>query len=256
MSTVVLVHGAAMDSSVWRYQADALTQAGFTSIAVDLPGHGGSEGDPSSSARGYAGWLLAYLSHLGEPVHLVGHSMGALVALETAAARPDLVRSLTLIGVSDLMPVNPDLLAGAAEGDLSMFATMGKWMHAREPIGEPEWNVDDTVAVLQRARPGVAFADLTACAGYPGAAAVAATISVPILLILGEQDLMTKPSAAEPIAAAAVDATTVTVMGAGHLLPVERPDVVNATLIEFLEKQVARPETRDLRLETRTDSSP
>ena len=250
MSTVVLVHGAAMDSSVWRYQADALTQAGFTSIAVDLPGHGGSEGDPSSSARGYAGWLLAYLSHLGEPVHLVGHSMGALVALETAAARPDLVRSLTLIGVSDVMPVNPDLLAGAAEGDLSMFATMGKWMHAREPIGEPEWNVDDTVAVLQRARPGVAFADLTACAGYPGAAAVAATISVPILLILGEQDLMTKPSAAEPIAAAAVDATTVTVMGAGHLLPVERPDVVNATLIEFLEKQVARPETRDLRLET------
>jgi len=250
MSTVVLVHGAAMDSSVWRYQADALTQAGFTSIAVDLPGHGGSEGEPSSSARGYAGWLLAYLSHLGEPVHLVGHSMGALVALETAAARPDLVRSLTLIGVSDLMPVNPDLLAGAAEGDLSMFATMGKWMHAREPIGEPEWNVDDTVAVLQRARPGVAFADLTACAGYPGAAAVAATISVPILLILGEQDLMTKPSAAEPIAAAAVDATTVTVMGAGHLLPVERPDVVNATLIEFLEKQVARPETRDLRLET------
>ncbi len=245
MSTVVLVHGAAMDSSVWRYQADALTQAGFTSIAVDLPGHGGSEGEPSSSARGYAGWLLAYLSHLGEPVHLVGHSMGALVALETAAARPDLVRSLTLIGVSDLMPVNPDLLAGAAEGDLSMFATMGKWMHAREPIGEPEWNVDDTVAVLQRARPGVAFADLTACAGYPGAAAVAATISVPILLILGEQDLMTKPSAAEPIAAAAVDATTVTVMGAGHLLPVERPDVVNATLIEFLEKQVARPETRD-----------
>ena len=240
MSTVVLVHGAAMDGSVWRYQADALTHAGFTSIAIDLPGHGGSEGEPSPSARGYAGWLLAYLSHLGEPAHLVGHSMGALVVLETAAARPDLVQSLTLIGVSDLMPVNPDLLAGAAEGDLSMSATMGKWMHAREPIGEPEWTVDDTVAVLQRARPGVAFADLTACAEYPGAAAVAASISVPILLILGEQDLMTKPSAAEPIAAAAEDATTVTVKGAGHLLPVERPEVVNTALIEFLEKVDAR----------------
>jgi pimeloyl-ACP methyl ester carboxylesterase len=236
MSTAVLVHGAAMDGSVWRYQADALTRAGFTSIAVDLPGHGGSEGEPSSSAKGYAVWLLAYLSLLGEPVHLVGHSIGALVVLEAAAARPDFVRSVTLLGVSDRMPVNPDLMAGAAEGDLSMFATMGKWMHARDPVGDPEWTVDDTVAILQRARPGVAHADLTACSTYPGAATVAAGISVPILLILGEQDLMTKPTAAEPIAAAAEDATTVIVKGAGHLLPVERPEVVNETLVGFLEK--------------------
>lgn len=234
MSIVVLVHGAAMDGSVWRYQADALTRVGFTSIAVDLPGHGGSEGEPSSSAKGYAGWLLAYLALLGEPVHLVGHSMGALVVLEAAAARPDLVRSVTLIGVSDLMPVNPDLLAGAANGDLTMFATMGKWMHARDPIGESEWTVDDTVAILQRARPGVAYADLTACREHPGAAAVAAQVPVPILLILGEQDRMTRPYAAEPIAAAA-EATPVIVEGAGHLLPVERPEVVNDALMEFLQ---------------------
>jgi pimeloyl-ACP methyl ester carboxylesterase len=236
MSTVVLVHGAAMDGSVWRYQADALTRAGFTSIAVDLPGHGGSEGEPSSSAKGYAGWLLVYLALLGEPVHLVGHSMGALVVLEAAAARPDLVRSVALLGVADPMPVNPDLLAGAAEGNLTTFATMGEWMHARTPIGDPEWTVDNTVPILQRARPGVAHADLTACNTHPGAASVAAGISVPILLMLGEQDLMTRPSAAEPIAAAAVDAKTVIVKGAGHLLPVERPEVVNETLVGFLEK--------------------
>ena len=156
--------------------------------------------------------------------------------LEAAAARPDFVRSVTLVGVSDRMPVNPDLLAGAAEGDLSMFATMGMWMHARDPVGDPEWTVDDTIAILQRARPGVAHADLAACSTYPGAATVAARISVPILLILGEQDLMTKPTAAEPIAAAAEDATTVIVKGAGHLLPVERPEVVNETLVGFLEK--------------------
>ena len=119
------------------------------------------------------------------------------------------------------MPVNPAFMAAAAEGDLSVFATMGKWMHAKAPIGDPEWTVDDTVAILQRARPGVAHADLTACSNHPGAAAVAAGVSVPILLILGEQDLMTKPAAAEPIAAAAENAATVIVKGAGHLLPVE-----------------------------------
>ncbi len=236
MTTVVLVHGAAMDGSVWRYQAEGLVEAGFTPIAVDLPGHGHSEGEPSSTARGYAGWLLAYLSVLDAPVHLVGHSMGALIVLEATAARPDLVRSVTLIGVADEMRVNPDLLAGAEAGDLSMFSTMGEWMHARTPAGASDWTVADTVRILQGARPGVAAADLTACSEYPSAAATAARLDRPLLLILGEQDLMTKPAAAQPIADAARDATTVIVRGAGHLLPVERPGVVNEALVKFLER--------------------
>jgi len=240
MSTVVLIHGAAMDGTVWRYQADALARAGFSSIAVDLPGHGESEGEPSVTIKGYAGWLLAYLSVLDEPVHLVGHSMGALVALETAAARPDLVRSVTLLGVADRMPVNPDLLNAVGADDLAMFSTMGSWMHARQPIGTSDWRIGDTVANLQRSRPGVAFADLTACDDYPGAAGAAATVPVPMALILGDQDVMTKPSAAEPIAMAAPDATTVIVEGAGHMLMVERPEIVNEILVKFLKEVESR----------------
>ncbi len=234
MSTVVLVHGAAMDGTVWRYQADALAQEGFSSIAVDLPGHGDSEGEPSVTIKGYAGWLLAYLSVLDEPVHLVGHSMGALVVLETAAARQDLVKSITLLGVANRMPVNPALLAGVASGDPAIFATMESWMHAQKPAGTPEWKLDDTAAILRKCRPGVAFADLTACNDYPGAAETATAVSVPVLLILGDQDLMTKPSAAEPIGRAAPDATTLIVEGAGHMAMVERPGLVNEALIEFI----------------------
>jgi pimeloyl-ACP methyl ester carboxylesterase len=240
MSTVILIHGAVMDGSVWRYQADALAQKGFVPIAVDLPGHGGSEGEPSVTIKGYAGWVLAYLSVLDEPVHLVGHSMGALVALETAAARPDLVRSITLLGVADRMPVNPDLLGGAGADDATVFATMGSWLHARQPAGAPEWRVDDTVAILERSRPGIAFADLTACNDYPGAAGTAATVDLPILLILGDQDVMAKPSAAKAIEDAARDATTVIVGGAGHMLMVERPDIVNEALVGFLAEVESR----------------
>ena len=80
----------------------------------------------------------------------------------------------------------------------------------------------------------IAFADHTACNDYRGAAAIAANVSVPMLLVLGDQDVMTRPSAAEPIANAAPNATTVIVEGAGHLLFVERPDVVNEALVEFL----------------------
>ncbi len=236
MSTAVLIHGAAMDGTVWRYQADALAEAGFSPITVDLPGHGGSEGEASATVKGYAGWLLAYLSVLGESVHLVGHSMGALVALETAAARPDLVRSVTLLGVADRMPVNPDLLDGVAAEDATMLAKMGSWMHARQPLGRSEWTLEDTVTILRRTRPDIAFGDLTACNEYPGAADTAAIVPVPMMLILGDQDLMTKPTAAEPIEMAAPDTRTVTVEGAGHMLMVERPEVVNKTLVGFLDR--------------------
>jgi len=235
MSAVVLIHGAAMDGSVWKYQADALARAGFSPITVDLPGHGESEGEPSATIKGYAGWLLAYLSVLDESVHLVGHSMGALVALETAAARPDLVKSVALLGVADRMPVNTDLLRGVETGDPTMLVTMCSWMHARQPAGVSEWTLDDTAAVLQHSRPGIAFADLTACNDYPGAAGTAATVPVPMMLILGDQDLMTKPSAAEPIAVAGPDVATLIVEGAGHMLMVERPEVVNEALVGFLK---------------------
>lgn len=236
MSTVVLVHGAVMDATVWQYQSDALAREGFSPVAVDLPGHGNSEGEPSVTVKGYAGWLLAYLSILDEPVHLVGHSMGALIVLEAAAASTDRIQSVTLMGISDPMAVNPDLLAGAENNDLSMLSTMARWMHAGEPIGDPEWTVEDTAAVIHRSRPGVAFADLSACADYGRVADTAVSVEVPMLLVLGDQDVMTKPVRAEPIANAAPNARTVIVEGAGHQLPVERPDAVNEALIDFLRE--------------------
>jgi pimeloyl-ACP methyl ester carboxylesterase len=234
MSTVVLIHGAAMDSSVWRYQAAALADAGFVPLAVDLPGHGTSEGEPSTTVGGYAGWLLAYLRMIGESVHLVGHSMGGLVALASAAAEPERVQSVVLIGVADPMAVNPDLLEGTKDGDLSMFPAMVGWMHARDPIEVPEWTTQDTLEVILRAAPGVAHADLTACDTFGPVAPTAEKVAAPMCLILGEQDAMTRPARAAAIADAAPHATTVIVEGAGHLVPVERPGVVNEALIGFL----------------------
>jgi pimeloyl-ACP methyl ester carboxylesterase len=111
---------------------------------------------------------------------------------------------------------------------------MGSWMHARHPAGRSEWTLEDTAAILRRTRPDVAFADLTACNEYPGAADTAAIVPVPMMLILGDQDVMTKPAAAERIEMAAPDATTAIIEGAGHMLMVERPGVVSETLVGFL----------------------
>lgn len=130
----VLIHGAGGNASIWADQASALAAAGYEPLTVDLPGHGDSEGEPSTTIAGYTGWLMAYLAHLDEPVHLVGHSMGGLIALETAAALPDTVRSVTMLGMGDTMPVNERLFAGSHAGDPKLPGLMADWMHARERI--------------------------------------------------------------------------------------------------------------------------
>ncbi|MDP6281291.1 MAG: alpha/beta fold hydrolase, partial [Acidimicrobiales bacterium] len=71
---VVLLHGAGMDRSVWSQQTRFLAHHGYRAIAVDLPGHGESEGPALGSIPDLAAWVAALATELGGPLHLVGHS--------------------------------------------------------------------------------------------------------------------------------------------------------------------------------------
>ena len=90
---VVLLHGSGMDRSVWSHQTRFLAHHGFRAVAVDLPGHGRSEGPALDSIEAIADWVARLAGALDGPAHLVGHSMGALVALDTAARHPGAVAS-------------------------------------------------------------------------------------------------------------------------------------------------------------------
>ena len=84
--TIVLIHGAAMDHSVWVYHTRYFMHEGDAVIALDLPAHGRSEGEPLGSVEAMAAWLLRCLDALDiRRASLVGHSLGALVALQAAA---------------------------------------------------------------------------------------------------------------------------------------------------------------------------
>ena len=114
---LLLVHGFGGDLNNWLFNHEALA-AGRRVIALDLPGHGEST---KALQRGdldeLSDVLLALLDHLEIPVaHLVGHSMGGAVSLNTARLAPDRVRSLTLIGSAGLgREINGDYLQGFVE---------------------------------------------------------------------------------------------------------------------------------------------
>jgi pimeloyl-ACP methyl ester carboxylesterase len=227
---IVLLHGAGFDHTIWALHSRWFAHHGYGVLAPDLPGHGRSAGAPLRSIAEMADWTAALLDKAGvSNAKLVGHSMGSLIALETAARHPAKVSALGLIGTAAAMSVGPDLLKAAEANDHAAVDMVSIWgLGFRAELGGSLapglWMHSGAQRVLERCRPGVLFNDLSACNAYQDALAAAATITVPTTLVLGERDMMTPIRAGKALAAALPNARTVILPGAGHMMMVERPD--------------------------------
>jgi pimeloyl-ACP methyl ester carboxylesterase len=245
LPTVVFIHGAGLDHTVWALLARWFAHRGFGLLAPDLPGHGRSDGEPLGTIDAMADFTAALIAAAGAPnAGVVGHSMGSLVALETAARHADKVVAIGLISAAAAMPVSADLLEAAQANDPAAVDMVSIWGYgAAAGIGGSlapgAWMLGAGRRLLERARPGVLFRDLFACNAYRDGLASAAEVSVPATLVLGERDLMTPAKAGRELAAALPDARVVTLKGAGHMLMSERPDEVLDAVREFAKGCVA-----------------
>ena len=234
--TIVLLHGAGFDHSTWALHSRWFAHHGFGVLAPDLPGHGRSSGAPLPTIADMADWTAALLDAAGSAkAKLVGHSMGSLIALETAARHPARVQALGLIGTAATMTVGPDLLKAAEANDRSAIDMVSIWglgfqAELGGSLAPGLWMHSGAQRLLEKCRPGVLFNDLAACNAYQGALAAAAQINVPATLVLGERDLMTPARAGKTLAAVLPNSRTVVLRGAGHMMMVERPDELLAAL--------------------------
>jgi len=236
LPAIVFLHGAGMDHSVWALLARAFAHHGCSVLAPDLPGHGHSAGAPLSSIAALADWTAALIDAAGiRAARLVGHSMGSLMALETAARHPEKVTALALIAIAAPMRVSEDLLNAAKANDhaaIDMIAIWGEGYHAT--LGGSEapglWMLGGAERLLERARPGVIFTDLCACNDYRDALAAVTKVKVPSAVILGSRDLMTPAKSGKTVAAAIPGCRLTVLEGAGHMLMSERPDEVLVAL--------------------------
>ena len=244
---VVLIHGAGMDRSVWSHQTRFLAHHGYRAVAVDLPGHGGSEGPALGSVAESAAWSARLADALGGRVHLVGHSLGALVALEAAAHHPGEIASAVLVGVAALMPVHPDLQMAADADEVRAAELITAWGHGRpQHTGHNPtpglWMLGGTQALLEGCPPGVLALDLKASSSYEGALAAAASVSCPVTLVLGGIDRMTPRRAAQPLLDSFTGPASVTVVevpDSGHMLMLEEPAAVRRAILDHLTRACA-----------------
>jgi pimeloyl-ACP methyl ester carboxylesterase len=236
LPAIVLLHGAGFDHTTWALHSRWFAHHGFGVLAPDLPGHGRSGGAPLKTIADMADWTAALIDTAGVTnARLVGHSMGSLIALETAARHPTKVSALSLIGTAATMTVGPDLLKAAEANDHAAVDMVSIWGLGFQAglggsLAPGLWMHYGAQRVLEQCRPGVLFNDLSACNAYQGALAAAAQIKVPSTLILGERDMMTPARAGKALAAAMVNSRTVVLPGAGHMMMVERPDELLAAL--------------------------
>ena len=241
---VVLVHGAGGDRTVWQLQTRWIAHHGYRAAAVDLPGHGGSEGPAPATIVEMGAWLAQIVEALGlAPAHLVGHSMGTFVVLEAAAQRPEVVRSLVLLGTARAMPVHPALQAAADADDPVAGRLITSWgigsrAHTGGHASPGMWLIGGNTSLLDRARPGVLGNDLAACAAYKGAEDAAARVRCPVTLVLGREVKMTPNRAAAGLIDAFGDgrATTVYLDRVGHFLQIESPIPVRKAIADALAR--------------------
>jgi pimeloyl-ACP methyl ester carboxylesterase len=246
--TVVFVHGAGMDHSVWPLQARHFAYRGWNALAPDLPGHGRSDGALRTSIPALADWLWDLISALEvQAAHLVGHSMGALIALELAARHRRKVAGVALLGAAPRMPVHPALLeAAAGPGPLAAelicdwgFGPAGRVGGHKAP---GSWMLGHALRLLGAATGPRLRADLAACDAYRDGPAAAARVRCPTLIVAGAADRMTPASQAAKLAEAIRGAQIVTLPDCGHMMMVEQPGATLDALSGLLARSGPQPE--------------
>lgn len=229
---ILLLHGAGMDHRVWETQLAALGARSVRTLTPDLPGHGRSEGPVLAEISALAEWVLKLAATLDiGRLALVGHSMGALIALEVAARLDPGATGLTLIGAAPRMRVNAALLT-AARDDLPKAAEMiMSWGFG--PAARASGLAEAGRRMIAASRPGVLAADLMACARYDGAADAAGRIGCPAVVIAGAKDRMTPAADGRALARMVPGARFLELPEAGHMLPQETPEAVTEAVLEL-----------------------
>jgi len=242
LATALLLHAGIADNRMWRPQEAPLRAAGFGVLAPDLRGFGrrpmGTE--PFSNARDAEALLDG-------PAVVIGGSLGGRVALELAVLRPDLVERLVLIapGLPGWAWSDETRAGWAAEeeaferGDFEAAAeaSLRQWIDGprRSPDAvDPQLRSSVREMILRSYELQSAEEADEEAVLEPPINERLGDVRCPTLVIVGDEDIADMQGIAAHVAASIADARLVTVAGASHLPNLERPDEVNALLLEFL----------------------
>lgn len=233
--TVVLLHGVGLSGSIWEPVAELL-EGDHDVITPDLPGHGAAGPVPDGTTL--ADLAAGIVDRIPAGAHVVGFSLGALVAQHVAIHRPELVATLT--SVSSVCRRTPGeqeavltrLAAAEADFPASVAASLERWYSGTTV--DAEWRARTESVLLAND-----LASFLACyrvfaTADAEVAPELSRIAVPALALTGAEDPGSTLDMARRLADAMPDCRAVVVPGARHMLPVERPQELVDCLTTFI----------------------
>lgn len=238
---VLLLHGLGADGTSWSLQLDALVSAGFRPIAPDLPGFGQSAYDGQGwRFKRVAGLLADLVSGLNAaPVHLVGLSLGGVVAQQFALDYPQHVRKLVLVSTfSVLRPKNFSQWFYFIQRFLVVH-TLGLEQQAKL-VSKRVFPNPEHAELRRMTEEQIASADPRAyraamrCLGLFDSRKRLAAINIPALVITGADDSTVPPAAQTLLAQSIPSARQVVIPNAGHAAAIDQAEIFNRHLLEFL----------------------
>jgi len=228
---LLLVHGAGGSSRHWEPMIAKLGE-GIFPVAIDLPGHGATEGYVPDSIAAVADFLAAFLDELGvkRPVCYVGQSMGGLIGLQFTLAYPNRVERLVLMGTAARIPLHPDFLHQAVTGQWDMALL-------RESFTPeiPENLKELVLREFQHTRCTADASDFMGVGSVDLTDAISA-LQIPTLILTGEDDVIISPRKSTILQRQISGSRLVKVPGAGHYLHVEESAIVAEEVTHFVRE--------------------
>jgi pimeloyl-ACP methyl ester carboxylesterase len=230
-STLVLLHGAGGSSQTWLSQINLLRD-GVNVLALDLPGHGETEGPVKETLREYGLWVTEILEAFFHfPVFLMGHSMGGAIALDAAISRPEQIEGLILAATGARLRVAPAFLEGLDRDFEGTVDTITRYAYA--PGADPTM-VREGASLMKAAGQHAVLGDFSACNRFDRRGDLG-TIRKPCLIVCGDKDQLTPPPLSESLHASIPGSELKILPGAGHMVMIERFKEFNQSVLAFIQ---------------------
>ena len=235
MWPVILIHGAGGSSNIWLRQIQALEE-NFRVLAIDLPGHGYSQGNGEETIEDYVRFVSSWLEALDlREVFLVGHSMGGAIAMTLALFFPEKIRKMALAGSGARLRVPPEVFAALDKDFKEAIRVICRYAYSPH---FPTYFLSLGEAEMEKGRPDVFLKDLAACDAFDICPQLS-QIQVQSLILCGREDRFTPPELSLFLRDNLPNSQLEVIEGAGHMAMIESTSNFNGILARFLGEPIS-----------------
>ncbi len=227
---LVLIHGAG--GNLYHWPPGLRRLPGHDVYALDLPGHGKSEGPGRDSIEGYVQVVHDWARALNLPRFVIaGHSMGGAIAQTFALRHPEMLKGMILVATGARLRVHPKILDGIRTDMNSVGKMLVDWAYGQKATPEQKRQF---LKQFNSVDPDVMYGDWAACNVFDFREQLPA-IDIPTLVVSGSMDVMTPEKYGRYMAENLPHADFALIEGGGHMLMQEQPQMLINAIRGFLD---------------------